>query len=133
MSDLRALTMHWRPNQCFVAPRGFSTARPHRVAASYPVPAQALYEALRAVALGEPRVSVTREAPERLRLELCQRTAICRFPDDVSAEIIPLEDGGSTLALYSRSRMGVWDLGVNRRRVARWLALLEGRVGRGGD
>lgn len=131
MSDLQALRLHWKPNQCFVAPQGFSSASPHRISEEYPVPAPALYEAFRAVALAEPRVSILEEDPERLRMELRQLTALCRFPDDISVEIIPLGDDRSTLAVYSRARLGIWDLGVNPRRVTRWLAGLKDRVGRG--
>jgi len=59
-----------------------------------------------------------------LRFDLVQRSALFRFPDTVSIEVIPLGDSRSTLAIYSRSTYGYSDLGVNRKRIERWLARL---------
>ena len=48
------------------------------------------------------------------------------FPDYVSLKIVPQPDGRFALAIWSRSRFGYSDLGVNRARVERWLAALQG-------
>jgi uncharacterized protein (DUF1499 family) len=49
-------------------------------------------------------------------------TRLMRFPDTVAAQVIEQGPGQSTLALYSRSQIGRSDLGVNKRRLARWLS-----------
>src|SRR3546814_20275456 len=61
------------------------------------------------------------------RWELVQRSRLFRFADDVSVRFIDNGNGNgtATLAIYSRSRLGYGDLGVNRSRVQRWLALLQ--------
>ncbi len=41
---------------------------------------------------------------------------------------MPLDDGRSTAALFSRAGVGYWDLGVNRRRLHDWLAALQARL-----
>jgi uncharacterized protein (DUF1499 family) len=46
------------------------------------------------------------------------------FPDTIQFKIIPRE-GGSALVLYSASRYGSSDFGVNRKRVEAWLSVLE--------
>jgi uncharacterized protein (DUF1499 family) len=40
-------------------------------------------------------------------------------------EFVPLGPDRSSLALYSRSRYGEYDFAKNRKRVERWLFLLE--------
>ena len=111
--------------------RGFRSAPP-----GWPGPAEAaspafladaaeLWRAWMALAAGQPR-TVLRAQDERRRRSLhVQRSAIFRFPDLVRAEILALGPGRSSLVLDSRSRVGFWDLGVNRRRVSRWLHDLQ--------
>jgi uncharacterized protein (DUF1499 family) len=56
-------------------------------------------------------------------------TPLCHFKDDIYVQFIDLGDGRSTLAAYSASRIGFWDLGKNRRRLKEWLALVLKRLG----
>lgn len=51
------------------------------------------------------------------------RSKIFGYPDYVSIKIID-EGATSRLAMYSRSRFGVSDLGVNKARVEAWLSVL---------
>jgi hypothetical protein len=54
-----------------------------------------------------------------------QHSPIFRFPDIVTVELVPLGSTRSSIALYSRSRYGEYDFRKNRKRVERWLFLLE--------
>jgi Protein of unknown function (DUF1499) len=54
-----------------------------------------------------------------------QHSPIFRFPDIVTVELVPLGTTRSSIALYSRSRYGEYDFRKNRKRVERWLFLLE--------
>ena len=54
-----------------------------------------------------------------------QHSPIFRFPDIVTVELVPLGPTRSSIALYSRSRYGEYDFRKNRKRVERWLFLLE--------
>ena len=59
-----------------------------------------------------------------------QRSALFGFPDYISVQFLPSGDsGGSTLAIFSRARLGQSDLGVNKKRVTAWLAALEAELG----
>ena len=78
-----------------------------------------LRERLRAVALAEPRTQELSVGPELSRLRFVQRSALLRYPDVIDVLIVPRE-GGSALALYSRSLVGRKDFGVNRARLGRW-------------
>ena len=56
---------------------------------------------------------------EALRIKLVATTGLMRFKDDVDIEIIPLDEGRATFAIYTRSRVGYSDLGANRKRVGK--------------
>ena len=58
-----------------------------------------------------------------------QRTRLMGYPDAISVKASP-EGAGTRLSIWSRSRFGKSDFGVNRERVERWLAAagLEGGV-----
>jgi uncharacterized protein (DUF1499 family) len=49
------------------------------------------------------------------------RSRIMGFPDAVSIRLVPLADG-TRVEVFSRSRYGYSDMGVNAARVARWIA-----------
>jgi hypothetical protein len=69
-------------------------------------------------------IELVAEDRGRRRLTYIQRTPVLRFPDIITVEFVPLDDGRSSLAIDSRSRYGTGDFGVNRRRVTAWLKLL---------
>lgn len=49
------------------------------------------------------------------------RSRIMGYPDFVTIRLEPGEDGGTQVNIFSRSRYGRSDLGVNAARVQRWL------------
>ena len=57
-----------------------------------------------------------------------QLTPYLRFPDEVRAEVVEQPDGRASVVVYSQARYGIYDLGVNKKRVERWLARLDRRV-----
>ncbi len=61
---------------------------------------------------------------ENLRLKFVATTGLMRFKDDIDIEIIPIDQGRSTLAIYSRSRIGYSDLGANQKRVRKLIGQL---------
>jgi hypothetical protein len=84
---------------------------------------EALMARLDAAAMAEPRVSRLAGDPGAGFVTYVQRSALWGFPDYVSVRAAP-EDGGARLLVWSRSRYGHSDLGVNAARVDRWLAAL---------
>lgn len=118
-----------RPRNLFVAAPGDTGSGPPdlRVPPFDCEPAQ-LYAALREVALAQPRTLLQSEVPEHLEMSFVQRTAFWRFPDDIEAKIATTKDGRAALTLSSKARYGVEDFGVNKRRVKRWLAMLNMRL-----
>lgn len=127
MIDIRNVELsRWKANEYLVAPEGFTPrAKPQRIAPVHARPAAEIASRLKGVILAEPRIDWREEAAGGLRLEVVQRSRVFRFPDTVTIEILPLDAARSTLAIYSRSRYGRRDFGVNRDRVESWLARLE--------
>lgn len=82
---------------------------------------QALLTRFRDMALAEPRVTVLTDIDEGLTL--IQRSEVMAYPDYISVRAVPVE-GGAALMIWSRSRYGESDFGVNRERISAWLAKL---------
>jgi len=74
---------------------------------------------------GEKRLVSVAANSEPSRLDYIQHSPILRFPDIVTVEFVPLGPNRSSIAIYSRSRYGEYDFSKNRKRVERWLVLLQ--------
>jgi uncharacterized protein (DUF1499 family) len=123
--DFATFKMGWRPNQFFAAPAGFvSSAKPMAVVPAYSVPVDALAAAFRAVALASKRVSIVNEDTTRRQIDIVQRSALFKFPDTITVQFVRQGEAQSSLAIYSRATFGIGDLGVNKKRVLAWLAML---------
>ncbi|WP_164516308.1 DUF1499 domain-containing protein [Minwuia thermotolerans] len=126
MIDFATFELNRKPNQFLLAPDGLcQNATPHERAPSFDLPADMLINRFRTVALAEPRVRVLEDERRRGQMVFVQKSKVFRFPDHVDVLAIEMPEGRSTIAVYSRSRLGYRDFGVNRRRVHDWLAKLE--------
>jgi len=111
--------------------RGFRTAPPEwpgpadAVSPVFALAAVELWRAWSTLASGQRRTLLRAQDERSWRSLHVQRSPVLHFPDLVRAEIVALGPERSSLVLDSRSRFGCWDLGVNRRRVTRWLHDLE--------
>lgn len=115
------------PNSYRVAPLS-ATASADDEAPAYHASAGDLASAFDKVALGDSRVKVLSGSAAAGHVTYVQRSALFAFPDYVSVRFIESDGGGSTLAVFSRSRFGQSDLGVNKKRVSRWLDELSSHV-----
>jgi uncharacterized protein (DUF1499 family) len=127
--DFAGLERKASPNQYLVAPDGLTPhAKPDAGSPVFSVPPDRLRDAFLVVIAEAPRTTLLNRSADGLRLTLVQRSALLRFPDYIDVSIQPAPGGngdGSTIAIYSRSRFGYSDLGVNRKRVEDWIAALE--------
>ena len=76
------------------------------------------------IALAQPKVSVLAGRAENGHVTYVQRTNLMAYPDYISVKITAENGGKSRLSIYSRSRFGRSDLGVNKARVKAWIAAL---------
>ena len=60
-----------------------------------------------------------------LHMTYVQRSERLQLPDYISVKFLDLPDDRSTVAIFSRSRFGYGDLGVNEARVRQWIKGME--------
>jgi hypothetical protein len=109
-----------RPNEALAAPHGTTLVEPDLVVPLMTKPLPELLADLDAVARAEPRVEVLAGDIGTGKITYVQRSAIIGFPDYISVSAIETA-AGNGLILWSRSRYGYYDFGVNRARLERWL------------
>ena len=90
----------------------------------YALPPVVLLAAFDRVARAEPRVQVLAGSVASGRITYVVRSRLVGFPDYLTVRALPAQGGGATLAIFSRQRFGLKDMGVNRARVEAWLAAL---------
>ncbi|MGY6411791.1 MAG: DUF1499 domain-containing protein [Alkalilacustris sp.] len=86
-----------------------------------------LAEVVDGVILAQPRTQRIAGSPEDGHITYVTRTQWMGYPDYVSVRVYPTATGAS-LAVFSRSRFGHSDLGVNRKRLEEWMAAIEAAV-----
>lgn len=133
--DFTTLEKSPKPNCWLVAPEGLcQKAEPDASAPVYTTEPEALFLAVRSVIDRDPQYREPTLYEADLALHVVAVTKVFRFKDDMDVKVLPT-DGGATLAIYSRSRLGYSDLGKNEKRVEGFLAavreeltLAEGRI-----
>lgn len=98
----------------------------------YAVPYRAVWEAAVATAGAMPRWTLTAHDPRSGRLQAEARTPVFGFTDDVSVTLALDAEGMTVVDVASASRVGRADLGVNARRIRRYLRRLDRAIARGG-
>lgn len=117
-------------NNWLVAPPHVVAAKPDEAAPAFDHSASLVAQEWLAVIERQPRTAVLGVAGDGLQIEAEQRSAVFGFIDRISTRFVPLEPGRSTVIAYSRSLVGLWDIGVNRSRLRRWLSELAEQLGR---
>jgi uncharacterized protein (DUF1499 family) len=119
------------PNTYLTAPDGLCrNARIDAAAPIFDAPAARLRQEFLSMVVAEPRCSHSLADEQALYDDFVIRSAIFGFPDLISVQFLDLKGNRSTLALYSRSVYGRWDLGVNRTRAEGWLQRLAATIKR---
>jgi uncharacterized protein (DUF1499 family) len=110
------------PNDWLLAPQ--STAVADGAAPVWQATPATLMQAIDALALAQPNTALVARGPDPLMATYVQRSALMRYPDYISVRALPAGEGRATLAIFSRSRYGQSDLGVNAKRVSAWLVAI---------
>jgi uncharacterized protein (DUF1499 family) len=127
--EFETLTRRRSGNDALACPAGVCPrASADLVPPLYPVPAERLREIVRAAAAADRGTELIYSGSRDLQDRFLVRTPLMRFPDTVDALAIARGTRESTLALYSRSQIGLSDFGANRARLVRWLARIDDAV-----
>jgi uncharacterized protein (DUF1499 family) len=86
----------------------------------FPMTAAELAGRLVEIGLAEPRTRVLAGDAGQGFVTLVQRSGAMGYPDVITIRTLDAE-GGASLTIWSRSRFGRYDWGVNRARVERWM------------
>ena len=105
------------PDYCSVAEAAAS--------AVFDLPWERLYDYWTEVIAGEKRMVAVATKADARQFVYIQHSPVFRFPDIITVEFVPLGPERSSIAIFSRSRYGKFDFRKNRKRVERWLFLLE--------
>lgn len=114
-----------RPNDYLIAPEGLAAAEPDAVFTARDLPGRELIFLFDSIASNAPRTRVIGGSVDELHVTYLHQSALFGFPDYISVKVVE-QEGGAALAIWSRSRFGYSDMGVNRDRVERWLAAMGG-------
>lgn len=116
-----------RPNQFLALPAAFTSAEKPDVAAGiFTASVDQVRDAWLEIVRGQPRISGVRQLDGQI--ECMQRTALVGFPDWITAQPVDLGDGKASICIFSRSKYGLRDFGVNEKRALEWLALLASKL-----
>jgi uncharacterized protein (DUF1499 family) len=126
--SFETLSRRTTPNDALACPVGLCRAAPDIVSPIFPMPAEALRQVFTTTVLAEPRVAQIASDNMNLTDRYIQRTRWLAFPDTIVVRFLDLPGGRSTLAIYSRSKFGRSDFGVNLRRLKSWMARLAAYV-----
>lgn len=124
VSTYEVLAMNDRLSPCPDSPNCVSSQSEdsrHKVAPlHHDMSAERALEQLKRIVLSLPRTSLVEETNNYLHFEF--RSLLFGFVDDVEFRH---RDGDKQIDVRSASRVGYWDLGVNRRRVERIRAAFQ--------
>jgi uncharacterized protein (DUF1499 family) len=125
--DFAGFSKTWKPNQCLALPPGFAAKeKPDVTAPVFEAGVDQVHAAWLAMLAAQPRVSGVRRHGGQI--EAVQKTPLVGFPDWITAEPVDLGGGRASVCVFSRSKYGIRDMGVNARRVNDWLAALGAQM-----
>jgi hypothetical protein len=125
-----AVSIRWLPSPLpkgsFLAcPANYCSAAEAVASPVFDLPWERLDEYWIEIVSGEKRMVSVAADPDARQFVYIQHSPTFRFPDIITVEFVLLASDRSSIAIYSRSRYGGYDFGKNRKRVEKWLVLLQ--------
>ena len=115
------------PNWYLVAPVGMTT-QASATAPSYQMGRNQLQSEIVSIIQATPRTRLKYHDAGAHQYHFVVLSKWFRFPDDIYLQTFQLDSDHVTFLLYSKSRYGYYDFGVNKARVTNWLMALEHHI-----
>jgi uncharacterized protein (DUF1499 family) len=112
-------------NYYLVCPPGYCNINPHEISPVYPLSIDTVVRNWKKLMASEPRVSLVAADEQNYKYTFIQISKMLRLPDTINVEFIRLEHNHTTLAIYSQSKYGFSDFGINQERINNWLNKLS--------
>lgn len=124
--DLKTFKRSRKPNNYLAAPDEYcGESEPDAFTPVLTKTPAELFQAVEALAADRSNWAVKHSDESTGQIHIIATTRLMRFKDDVFIKVLPAGTGGSSLAVYSCSRVGHSDLGKNRSRVTEMLDALK--------
>lgn len=121
-------TLTSRPNQFLVCPQDYCADTPHMISPAFPVARAELAEAWDAIMAGKSQFQQLKSGDYSAQRQYEERSKLIGFPDRMSVQFLTVSPTSSSVAIYSRSKYGYSDLGVNETRVVRLMSELKAKL-----
>ncbi len=126
--DFKQTVLNPKPNQFLLCPAGFCKDQAHQILPAFEMSSAALQKAWDDMMLEKPGYKRLEKTDGDNRRHYEKRTDRVGFPDRITVEFVPQADNSSGLAIYSRSKYGYSDGGLNKDRMQGLLADLNARL-----
>ncbi len=123
--DFATLVRRDTPNDALACLPQFCAAQADVAAPVFALPQAEVLRAVQQAVASERGVQEVAADANAGTLRFVQRSRVMGFPDTINIKVVPTPDGGSAVLIYSRSKLGRGDMGVNLARIQRWIKLIE--------
>jgi len=76
----------------------------------------------------QPRITRIAGGVDAKMITYVQRSALIGYPDYITIKAVTSGEDQSKLVMFSRSRFGYSDLGVNKMRIDHWISIIRGMI-----
>ena len=103
-----------KPNQYLVCPQDFCKENIDRSSPVFNAPIDKIRQVLASFESKDAHLTKVNTNPDGTREKYIMRSPFWKFPNLISVEYIPLENGQSTIAIYAQAQLGQSDFNANK-------------------
>ena len=116
-----------RSNSVLACPRGWCEGSGSIQTGNYEISKENLFLEAKGVLNSMPRVTLLHTDESLFQIVAVQRSKMLGFPDTIWVQVVDVDNTVSSI-IFSRSNYGLWDAGVNLKRVRNLLTSLNRKL-----